>query len=48
MSHEYELAVTDSALLAEELIADVDAATAAHHRAAKEAAAAAEEGKIDG
>ncbi len=40
MSHEYELAVTDPALLTEELIADVDAATAAQHRAAKEAAAA--------
>jgi len=40
MSHEYELAVVDPALLREELIADVDAATAAQHRAAKEAATA--------
>jgi NADH-quinone oxidoreductase subunit I len=40
MSHDYELAVTDPALLTEDLIADVDAATAAQHRAWKEAAAA--------
>ncbi|MHB1340804.1 MAG: 4Fe-4S dicluster domain-containing protein [Coriobacteriia bacterium] len=41
MSHEYELAVTDPALLTENLIEDVDAASAARHRAEKEAAAAA-------
>ncbi|MHB8705302.1 MAG: 4Fe-4S dicluster domain-containing protein [Coriobacteriia bacterium] len=41
MSHEYELAVTDPALLTENLIEDVDAASAARHRAEKAAAAAA-------
>ncbi|MHB8965452.1 MAG: 4Fe-4S dicluster domain-containing protein [Coriobacteriia bacterium] len=41
MSHEYELAVTDPALLTENLIEDVDAARAPRPRAEKEAAAAA-------
>ncbi len=38
MSHEYELAVTDPADLTENLLADVDAASAARHRAEKQAA----------
>jgi len=40
MSHEYELAVIDPALLSENLIENVDAASAARHRAEKEAALA--------
>ena len=39
MSHDYELAVTDAALLNETLIENVDAATAAHHKAEKQATA---------
>jgi NADH-quinone oxidoreductase subunit I len=39
MSHDYELAVTDVALLNENLIVNVDAATGARHKAEKQATA---------
>jgi len=43
MSHDYELAVTDAPLLSEDLLADVDAASAKRHRELKAAAQAAAE-----